>query len=296
MSYKEVLMILLNNHSISRRRNALQLCGTYSILWVASAGLLLAQAPAASQPGPPPVRSQFHEPAAMDFNDHTGYTQIFDGKSLSDWEGDPAVWRVENGAIVGESSKDNVVANTYIWRRNLEAKDFDLRLEIKCEIAGGSGIQYRSQTGLPWNKPPRPGGKPLNLDWMMTGPQADFWYPVNPLHASYSGQFYSENTPLGIIAWRGEVVTSAAGAAPSLIGTIGDRTALGGYVKINDWNQYEIIARGGTFLHILNGQLMAVYIDDDPASSNNQSGKIGIELEGTPAKVSVRNIWIKKLN
>jgi hypothetical protein len=41
---------------------------------------------------------------------------------------------------------------------------------------------------------------------------------------------------------------------------------------------------------------MAVYIDDDPASSNNQSGKIGIELEGTPAKVSVRNIWIKKLN
>ena len=92
------------------------------------------------------------------------------------------------------------------------------------------------------------------------------------------------------------MVNSAAGSPPTLIGTIGDRTALGGYVKVNDWNQYEIIARGGTFLHILNGQLMAVYIDDDPASSNNKSGKIGIELESTPAKVSVRNIWIKKLN
>ena len=92
------------------------------------------------------------------------------------------------------------------------------------------------------------------------------------------------------------MVNSASGSGPSLIGTIGDRSALGGYVKINDWNQYEIIARGGTFLHILNGQLMAVYIDDDPASSNNKAGKIGIELEGTPAKVSVRNIWIKKLN
>src|SRR5664280_3868606 len=99
MSHKEVSMILLNNHFISRRRNALRLCGTYSILWVASAGILAAQAPAAPQPGPPPVRSQFHEPAAMDFNDHTGYTQIFDGKSLADWEGDPAVWRVENSAI-----------------------------------------------------------------------------------------------------------------------------------------------------------------------------------------------------
>jgi hypothetical protein len=232
----------------------------------------------------------------MDFNDHSGYTQIFDGKSLADWEGDPTVWRVENGAIVGESSKENVVYNAYIWRRDLEAKDFDLKLEIKCEIAGGSGIQYRSQTGLPWNKPLHLNEKPRNLDWLMTGPQADFWYPVNPLHASYSGQFYSENTPLGIVAWRGEVVLSVAGAAPSLIGSIGDRSALGGYVKVNDWNQYEIIARGGTFLHILNGQLMAVYIDDDPASSNNKAGKIGIELEGTPAKVSVRNIWIKKIN
>ena len=25
-------------------------------------------------------------------------------------------------------------------------------------------------------------------------------------------------------------------------------------------------------------------------------GQIGIELEGTPARVSVRNVWIKKLN
>jgi len=259
------------------------------------AAVTFAQTPAAPQPGTPPARSQFHEPSPMDFNDHTGFTQIFDGQSLADWEGDPAFWRVENGAIVGESSKDNVVYNAYIWRKDLVAKDFDLKLEIKCEIAGGSGIQYRSQTGLPWTKPLHPGEK-RNLDWMMTGPQADFWFPVNPLHASYSGQFYSENTPLGIVAWRGEVVNSTAGAGPRLVGAIGDRSALGGYVKINDWNQYEIIARGGTMIHILNGQLMAVLIDDDPASSNNQPGKIGIELEGTPAKVSVRNIWIRKLN
>jgi hypothetical protein len=266
-------------------------------VWFACAGMGLAQAaaPAAPQPGTPPTRSQFHEPAALDFSDHTGFTQIFDGVSLNDWAGDPAVWRVENGAIVGESSKDNYVSNAYIWRKDLIAKDFDLKLEIKCEIAGGSGIQYRSQTGLPWGHAPRNGEK-RNLDWMMTGPQADFWYPVNPLHASYTGQFYSENSPLGIVAWRGEVVHMGPEQPPTLVGTIGDRTELGGYVKVNDWNQYEIIARGGTMIHILNGQVMAVLIDDDPASSNNQPGKIGIELESTPAKVSVRNIWIKKLD
>ena len=42
---------------------------------------------------------------------------------------------------------------------------------------------------------------PVNLDWMMTGPQADFW----PSRV-YTGQFYSENTPMRILAWRGQVV------------------------------------------------------------------------------------------
>jgi len=290
-------MVVLSN--ISPRRRQLtrfrRSCAGLAMLALGAASALAQAAPAAPQPGNPPTRSQFHEPAALDFSDHTGFTQIFDGTSLSDWEGDPTVWRVENSAIVGESSKDKVVSNAYLWRKNLIAHDFDLKLEIKCEIAGGSGIQYRSQTGLPWRNNARNGEK-RNLDWMMTGPQADFWFPVNPLHASYTGQFYSENTPLGIVAWRGELVNSGPGMAPTLVGTIGDRTMLGGYVKVNDWNQYEIIARGGTLIHILNGQVMAVLIDDDPASSNNQPGKIGIELESTPAKVSVRNIWIKKLN
>jgi hypothetical protein len=39
---------------------------------------------------------------------------------------------------------------------------------------------------------------------------------------------------------------------------------------------------------------MAIMVDDDPASSNNQSGLFGIEIEAT--KVSARNIWLKKLN
>jgi hypothetical protein len=295
-------MIVPSNLRTTQHRPArclgLSACLTLSLTALAAMAATSAHAqpaaPAAPQPGNPPTRSQFHEPAALDFSDHTGFTQIFDGTSLTAWEGDPTVWRVENGAIVGESSKDKPVSNAYIWKKDLIAHDFDLKLEIKCEIAGGSGIQYRSQTGLPWRN--SRGGAKLNLDWMMTGPQADFWYPVNPLHASYTGQFYSENSPLGIVAWRGELVNSGPGMAPTLVGAIGDRTMLGGYVKVNDWNQYEIIARGGTMIHILNGQVMAILIDDDPASSNNQPGKIGIELESTPAKVSVRNIWIKKLN
>ena len=260
----------------------------------------LAQAVAVppAQGAPPPAgRGRgmvFTEPAPFDFNDHDGYVSIFDGKTLDGWDGHSKFWRVEDGALVGESTATNPSGNSYIVYRRLEAHDFTLKFEVKVEGDGGTGLQYRSKTGMPWlaNVPPAviANAGPTNLNWMMTGPQADFW----PSRV-YTGQFYSENTPMRILAWRGQVVEGFGNARKMLMGTIGDRTALGTLVKENEWNQYVVIARGGTFLHIVNGQLMSAMIDDDPASSNNWSGQFGIEIEAT-TKVSVRNLWVRKLN
>jgi hypothetical protein len=236
----------------------------------------------------------FTEPTPLNFEDHEGYASLFDGMTLKGWDGNPKFWRVENGAIVGESTPTNPSGNSYIVYRGLEARDFTLKFEIKVEGTGGSGLQYRSRTGLPWlaNIPANVTENvgPVNLNWMMTGPQADFW----PSRI-YTGQFYSENTPMRILAWRGQVVEGFGATSKKLMGTIGEREPLGTLVRMNDWNQYTVIARGGTFLHIVNGQLMAAMIDDDPSSSNNQSGMFGIEIEAT-TKVSVRNIWVRKLN
>jgi hypothetical protein len=249
--------------------------------------------PAQPQGQPARGRMVFTEPAPLDFNDHTGYVSLFDGVSLKGWDGNPKFWRVEDGAIVGESTPTNPSGNSYIVYRDLVAKDFTLKFEIKVEGDGGSGLQYRSVTGRPWLANISPAVEanvgPVNLAWMMTGPQADFW----PSRV-YTGQFYSENTPMRILAWRGQVVEGFGARDKTLMGTIGDRAALGQVVKMNDWNQYIVIARGGTFLHIVNGQLMAVMVDDDPSSSNNQPGMFGIEIEAT-TKVSVRNIWVKKI-
>jgi 3-keto-disaccharide hydrolase len=249
------------------------------------------QAPAGAPPG---GRMVFTEPAPFDFNDHAGYVSLFDGVSLKGWDGNPKFWRVEDGAIVGESTPANPSGNSYIVYRDLSAKDFTMKFEIKVEGSGGSGIQYRSRTGLPWLATISPAVTanvgPVNLNWMMTGPQADFW----PSRV-YTGQFYSENTPMRILAWRGQVVEGFGRRSKTLVGTIGDRAALGNVVKTNEWNQYVVIARGGTFVHIVNGQLMAVMIDDDPESSNNQPGLFGIEIEAT-TRVSVRNIWVRKIN
>ena len=232
----------------------------------------------------------FTQPAPLDFNDHEGYVSLFDGKTLDGWDGNPKFWRVEDGAIVGESTPANPSGNSYIVYRGMKAKNFTLKFEIKVDGEGGSGIQYRSLTGIPWRLPIDEKLQPVNLNWMMTGPQADFW----PSAKFWTGQFYSENTPLRIVAWRGQVVESYGTKSKRLMGNIGDIMDLSKIVKKDDWNQYTVIARDGVCIHIINGQVMAVMIDDDPHSSNNLAGYIGIEIESI-TKVRVRNMWIKKL-
>ena len=229
-----------------------------------------------------------------DFRDHEGYVSLFDGVSLKGWDGNPKFWRVEGGAIVGESTAANPSGNSYIMYRDIEAHDFTLKMDIKVEGAGGSGIQYRSKTNIPWlaniNAGVANNNGPVNLDWMTTGPQADFW-PTTV----HTGQTYSENTPMRIQVRRGFVGEGYGYGPRRHMGTVGDPAALQSLITMDDWNEYTVIARGPVQIHIINGATMAVMIDDDPKSSNNWSGQIGVELEAT-GKVSFRNVWLKKLN
>ena len=239
---------------------------------------------------------RFHDPAPYDIDEHTGYQPIFDGKSLNGWDADGSIWHVENGSLVGETLEGKPRGNNYIVYRGAKTRDFDLKLQMKIEKGGGGGIQYRSVTGVPWTRRPPTGQPPYDLRFMMTGPQADFWFPVNAQAASYTGQWYSENTLQGILAYRGQVTQALPGQPNRLVATIGDKQALGGYVKVNEWNDYEIIARGGVMMHIMNGQLMAVFIEDNKDSLNNQPGLIGFEIESQPCKISVRDIWLRRFD
>ncbi len=105
-------------------------------------------APATPQTGRGRGGLQFTEPSPLDFNDHDGYVSIFDGRTLDGWDGNPKFWRVEDGAIVGESTPERPSGNSYIVYRRMEAKDFTLKFEIKVEGSGGSGLPYRSRSGL----------------------------------------------------------------------------------------------------------------------------------------------------
>ena len=75
--------------------------------------------------------------------------EIFNGKDLQGWEGDPTLWSVENGAIVGRTTDDNPIKNnTFLIWKDGKVGDFRLTFEYKIE-GGNSGVQYRSNTA-PW--------------------------------------------------------------------------------------------------------------------------------------------------
>lgn len=72
-----------------------------------------------------------------------GFTPLFDGKTLNGWKGDPALWSVEDGAIVGSSEAKKLAHNTFLSTTK-SYKNFVLKLEFKLGNHN-SGVQVRSK-------------------------------------------------------------------------------------------------------------------------------------------------------
>lgn len=208
--------------------------------------------------------------------EETGYQALFDGKSLAGWEGDPQFWRVENGAIVGQTSTDKQpVQNTFlIWRGGSPA-NFELKLQYRL-TGYNSGIQFRS-IELP------------DIKFAMKGYQAD----MDGVQ-QYTGQLYEERGR-GFIAMRGQFTYIGEGRKPAVVGSVGDSEELKKLIKGDDWNDIHLIARGNTIIQLLNGRITSMLIDDDTAGRKLE-GLIGIQVhKGAPMKIEARNIRLKKL-
>src|SRR4029079_3552018 len=124
----------------------------------ACAGVVLyGSAVAVAQRGTPPAAPPAQAPRGYDpttyggrnlplpdFADNTGFVQIFDGKTLRNWDGDPTMWSVRDGAIYAESSESLPAGRTFIIWRGGEPANFDLKMESKWVGPGNGGIQTRS--------------------------------------------------------------------------------------------------------------------------------------------------------
>jgi hypothetical protein len=223
------------------------------------------------------AQAQRNMPVPLDPADSTGFTSIFDGRSLEGWDGDPAFWRVEGGAIVGESTAERPLPrNTFLVWRGGEPANFELKLEYRMNSTN-SGIQYRS------TEAPDVGA------WVLKGYQADIDF-----QNTYTGQLYEERGR-GFLALRGQSTWMTVDGPPRIIGSLGDGDALKAHIRPGDWNSFHVIARGHMLVHILNGHVMSVAVDDDE-KARAASGLLGFQMHtGPPMKVEFRNIRLRTL-
>ena len=176
--------------------------------------------------------------------DDAGFVPIFNGTSLDGWEGKPEFWRVENGAIVGQTTAENPTkGNTFlVWRQGL-VDDFELALQFRL-TGGNSGVQYRSREFADVGP------------FVVGGYQGDF--EAGP---KFSGILYEERGR-GILTLRGERISIAADGKKTPGEPIGTAEELQKVIKPGEWNELRIVARGPKLQHFINGQLMSETVDE----------------------------------
>jgi hypothetical protein len=204
------------------------------------------------------------------------FKAIFNGKDLSGWEGDPALWSVKDGAITGQTSKENPIKNnTFLIWRDGTVDDFELKLKFKI-IGGNSGIQYRSK-------------EIDKAKWIIGGYQADF-----EAGETYSGILYEERGR-GILAQRGQKTIVRENGKPEVVGSVGESKKIQAAIKKEDWNDYHIIARGNHLIHKINGMTTVDVVDED-AKNRAMSGLLALQIhQGPPMTVQFKDVQLKRL-
>jgi len=103
------------------------------------------------------------------FAQEAGFRPLFNGKNLDGWDGDPRLWSVRDGMIVGSTEGVKLGHNEFLITKQ-SFGNFVLRAECKLRNHN-SGIQFRSEA-LP--------------EWVVRGYQADMG------ENNYWGNIYEE--------------------------------------------------------------------------------------------------------
>lgn len=184
-----------------------------------------------------------------------GYVLLFNGKNLDGWEGNPVLWSVQDGAIVGTTDSRPIQENTFLIYRERFA-DFILRFDIKLRNHN-SGVQFRS-TVLP--------------NFVVTGYQADASEVGD--HSAW-GNFYEEKG-------RGRDVMKTPDEGWQKAKSV---------VRHGDWNSYEVFAQGSRMRLTFNG-VETIDLTDDKAKDGVIALQLHA---GAPMRVEFRNIRLKAL-
>lgn len=202
--------------------------------------------------------------------------RLFDGQSLAGWKGDPAHWRIENGAILGEIPKgQSLNKNTWLVWQGGELTDFDLRLQFRLTglPAANSGIQFRCQVD--------------NVDHV-SGYQADL-----DMGATWLGRIYDEHGR-ALIVERGTRVHIPPNGERE-VETLAPANQYAVLFHEEDWNDYRIVAIGDHVKVFINGTLFSE-LRDQQIGEQDLQGSLAFQLHAGPeTRIEFREIQLQHL-
>ncbi|MBL9144219.1 MAG: DUF1080 domain-containing protein [Verrucomicrobiaceae bacterium] len=211
--------------------------------------------------------------ASASFAADDGFISLFNGKDLAGWDGDPKLWKVENGIVTGTNPAPEAMTNNsfLIWRGGT-VKDFELHATIRVSGDNNSGVQYRSRE----LKEVAP--------WVITGYQCD----IHPA-IEHTGMTYEERGR-GIFGLNGKNVMLDPDGT---LWQLSEHSPV--KVDVSQWNEYVIIARGNHLSHLINGQPTSELIDHD-VKKRALEGLLAIQLHrGNPNRVEIKAMRLKVL-
>jgi hypothetical protein len=212
--------------------------------------------------------------------DSEGFITIFNGKDLTGWEGLEDFWSVKDGAISGHETKDKS-KQTFLIFTGTNVGDFELRCKYKFATPdGNSGIQFRSKV----------------LDakaFRVGGYQADF-----DGKAGYDGSIYDEGGVAGgraTMSNRGEKTTWNSDNKRTNEKMPAGNAELKKLIKVGDWNDVVLVAKGNHITFSINGKVMTDLTDDSPKAL--KEGVIALQCHaGFTMDIQFKDVKIKLLD
>lgn len=211
---------------------------------------------------------------------------IFNGTDLEGWDGDPRLWSIRDGVIHGETTPEqSTKGNTFLIYQGSEVADFELRLSFRCNATNNSGIQYRSQRVTE--------GPRAKNDWVLKGYQHEIRNEVDfPNVPSF---IYDEGGKRKRLVNAGEQVVYTEEGKQVVRDDLISQDEFKSLMRLDDWNDVVIIAKGNHIQHFLNGRLIIDFTDEHPTLALSE-GVLALQLHaGKPMFAEFKDIRLREL-
>lgn len=211
---------------------------------------------------------------------------IFNGTDLEGWDGDPKLWSVRDGVIHGETTPEQPAkGNTFLIYQGSDVADFELRLSFRCNATNNSGIQYRSSRVTE--------GPRAKNDWVLKGYQHEVRNEIG--FPNVSSFIYDEGGKRGRLINIGEQAVYTADGKQVVRDDLVSQSEFKDIMRLDDWNDVVIIAKGNHIQHYLNGRLMIDFKDEHPTLALSE-GVLALQLHaGKPMFAEFKNIRLREL-